>query len=251
MTSLTHSLMATFCGSAMSSAGHDPGADRAGAVEILLAQPVELERRGVGDLRPLGEVARREIVADGVAGDVVERALDRHVARRPADDGGELRLPVDHLGIGRQRRPCCPASARQCDALMKCHGLSPTLCGSGSGAMFCTFAISSMWSVKFAPAQKIAAGLRTGASSFVPRSGRPPLFRPRPSRRCAARRAPTASRAARRASSRRPAARCGRDVVHRFSDDDAGARPVRRLIRHQLVVQHARYPPIHGRSAAP
>src|SRR5262245_327725 len=61
-------------------------------------------------------------------------------------------------------------------ALMKCQGLSPTSWGSGSGAMFCTFAISIMWSLKFAPAQKIAPGVGTGGNSLVPFSGRPSAF---------------------------------------------------------------------------
>src|SRR5437660_7931837 len=56
---------------------------------------------------------------------------------------------------------------------MKCHGFSPTLCGSGSGAMFCTFAISIMWSVKLAPAQKIPAGFGTGGRSLLAASGWP------------------------------------------------------------------------------
>src|SRR5713101_1368561 len=63
-------------------------------------------------------------------------------------------------------------------ALMKCQGLSPTSWGSGSGARPCTRAISIMWSVKFAPAQKIPPGVGTGANSLVLRSGRPSVFLP-------------------------------------------------------------------------
>ena len=56
---------------------HDPWSERAGAVEAFLAEAIVLERRAVGDMRPLGEVARGEIVGDGIAGDVLKRVRDR------------------------------------------------------------------------------------------------------------------------------------------------------------------------------
>src|SRR5258706_11013062 len=52
---------------------HDPRPERTRAVEALLAHPVEMERPVGGIVRPPHDVARRKIVADGVAEYVVER----------------------------------------------------------------------------------------------------------------------------------------------------------------------------------
>src|SRR5262249_7896246 len=73
---------------------HDPRAERAGAIEGLVLGPVPLERRGIGHIGALPTVARRKIVGDGVAGNISERLVARHVARRAADHGGELHFPV-------------------------------------------------------------------------------------------------------------------------------------------------------------
>src|SRR5581483_5557812 len=52
---------------------HDPGTERTSAVEALLPDPVGLERGRFAHLRTARKVARREIVGDGVAGDVLKR----------------------------------------------------------------------------------------------------------------------------------------------------------------------------------
>ena len=117
MTSLTQSLMPSFCGSLMSLAGMMPGPDRAGVVEALLADPVPFERRGIRKLVALAEVARRQLVGDRVAGDVVERLGERHVLGGLADHGAELGLPVDRLRRLRQlhRRLVAGHRARRLD----------------------------------------------------------------------------------------------------------------------------------------
>jgi hypothetical protein len=60
-------------------------------LEALLTHPVVDERRTLA----LHEVAGGEIVQNRVAGDGVERALFRDVARLTADDDRKLRFPVD------------------------------------------------------------------------------------------------------------------------------------------------------------
>ena len=52
--------------------------------------------------RPWALIAQRQVVHDGVAGNVVHCFVHRDIAPGPADDDGELGLPVDLLGIGRQ-----------------------------------------------------------------------------------------------------------------------------------------------------
>ena len=103
---------------------HDAGADRAGVVEALLADPIPLERRRVWKLVAPSEIARRQFVRDGVAGHVIERLLQRHVLGLLADHSAELGLPVDRVGRRRQLHRRLVA-----------------------GGMPCSFAISIMWSV--------------------------------------------------------------------------------------------------------
>src|ERR1043165_5455963 len=80
MTSLTQSLMPSFCGSLMSLAGTIHG--------------------------PIGQASSKHFWPtqshlNGVAGDVVERLLQRHVFGLLADHGAELGLPVDRVrGFG-------------------------------------------------------------------------------------------------------------------------------------------------------
>ncbi len=65
----------------------------------LAREPVQAEAARVGaDER----VARRDVVADRVAGDRVQRLVARHAARRPADHRRELELPVVLLGVAGQ-----------------------------------------------------------------------------------------------------------------------------------------------------
>src|SRR5215218_1083520 len=54
---------------------HDPGTDRAGVVETLLPDPIPFERRRVRQLGAAAEVACRQLVGYGIAGDIVERLL--------------------------------------------------------------------------------------------------------------------------------------------------------------------------------
>src|SRR5882672_1793825 len=79
--------------------GHDPRAERARALEALLADPVVVKRRGGRILVALHRVSRRQVVGDGPAGDAGERLSDRDVLGGPADDRGQLDLPVDLLRV--------------------------------------------------------------------------------------------------------------------------------------------------------
>src|SRR5437588_27525 len=51
---------------------HDPGAQRAGAVEALVRDPIGLERRGIRDMRSAPAITRRKVVGDGVASDIAQ-----------------------------------------------------------------------------------------------------------------------------------------------------------------------------------
>src|SRR5262245_18551730 len=64
---------------------HDPGSERARAVEGLVLGPVSLERRGIANVRPRSTVARGKIVGGGVAGDVAQRLVLGDVLGWPAD----------------------------------------------------------------------------------------------------------------------------------------------------------------------
>src|SRR5579862_4571028 len=75
----------------------EPGPHRARAIEHLLPDPVIFEWRLEGDVRSRRQIARREIVADRVEGDVIERFLERHVASLCTDDATELRFPIELL----------------------------------------------------------------------------------------------------------------------------------------------------------
>src|SRR5882757_3111364 len=81
---------------------NDPGPERAGAVEALLADPVVMEGRSRRVLVALHRIARREIVGDGVAGDAAQGLLCRHVFRLSPDHGHELDFPVHLLRIRRE-----------------------------------------------------------------------------------------------------------------------------------------------------
>ena len=77
--------------------GDEPRAHRAERVERLAADPL-----AVAEL----DVPGRHVVEAGVAEDVVERLLDRHVPCRPADHDRELRLVVDLAGSARDPSGC-------------------------------------------------------------------------------------------------------------------------------------------------
>ncbi len=79
---------------------HDPRTERAGAIEILLADPVVAEGRRNMHGIALDAISRGKIVGAGVARDIIEHALHRHVTRLAPDDHGEFGLPVESGGIG-------------------------------------------------------------------------------------------------------------------------------------------------------
>src|SRR6185295_8266441 len=71
--------------------GHEPWPKRAEAVAALALVP------GAAALDL--EFALGDVVADEVAGDIVERLLLRHIARRAADGDGQFDLPVGLLRV--------------------------------------------------------------------------------------------------------------------------------------------------------
>ena len=83
--------------------GNNPGAHRTSAIETFLAYPVVAEGRTFRSIGPQREIARRKIVGDGVAGNVVQRSFHRDVFRGATDDRGQFRLPIELLGAPRQR----------------------------------------------------------------------------------------------------------------------------------------------------
>src|SRR6266853_648434 len=101
----------------------DPGPERAGTVEALLADPVVMEGRSRRVLVALHRVARRKIVRDGVPGDAAQRPLHRRVFHRPADHGRELDLPVHFLRVRRQFDRCAGADHRAPGSLYEMPGL--------------------------------------------------------------------------------------------------------------------------------
>ena len=107
--SLTHSLMATFCGSAMASAGTIHGPSGTGILEAFLAEPVVLERRGVGHVRPFGEVARGEIVGDGIARDMSRAHSRSRRSGRVGRSPPSTRLPSPPSWNRPGASPCCRA----------------------------------------------------------------------------------------------------------------------------------------------
>ena len=107
MTSLTHSLRPSFCGSgnvlnsvrSYGPSGHE-------YVEILVRHPIEFERRGVSGTTGAGalHVARRQVVRDGPSSQRRNRAPCRSgtFLGGAADHGGQrLDLPVHSLGEAR------------------------------------------------------------------------------------------------------------------------------------------------------
>ena len=81
--------------------GRDPRAEGTGALEAFLAEPVELERGGVGHVRAAHRVARGEIVGNPVTGHVFERIVDAHVPRGTSDHGGRGgRPPPEEANVG-------------------------------------------------------------------------------------------------------------------------------------------------------
>src|SRR5204862_4826481 len=71
--------------------GDEPGAERAEAVAALALVP------GAGALEL--KLALGDVIADEIAGHIVERLLLRHVARGAADGDGQFDLPVGLLGV--------------------------------------------------------------------------------------------------------------------------------------------------------
>src|SRR5262245_30449913 len=150
---------------------------RCGALAAGRGQRADALDPGLHDVAALEEFLPRQADAGGRAG-------RDQVARLQGDEGRQmgdlLGQREDHLaGMGVLLDDVvdpeleADGAARQCMALMKCQGLSPRLCGSGSGLRFCTLAISSMWSLKLAPAQKIPPGDGTGGNNRMLLSGRP------------------------------------------------------------------------------
>ncbi len=72
------------------------------AEDVLLPRHDRAHRAGrFGDGRH--PVARRHVVDERIAGDIVERVLFGDGMARPADHGAELAFPIDHVGVGRRQ----------------------------------------------------------------------------------------------------------------------------------------------------
>src|SRR5262249_33421010 len=76
---------------------NDPGAERRECVVTFALEPVELEWIIAADV----EIARRYVVHDRVARDVVECVVEGDAATRLADDGGKFDFPVELLRLSR------------------------------------------------------------------------------------------------------------------------------------------------------
>src|SRR5260221_682911 len=102
---------------------HDPRPERTGAVEAFLAHPVEVERTGRRVLLAAAGIARREVVADGVAKHIVQRLRQGDILGRLADDGDQLDFPVDRFRERRQLDGRTPADDRALAGLDEVPGL--------------------------------------------------------------------------------------------------------------------------------
>src|SRR6185437_5260383 len=80
-----------------------PRPDGQRAIEALLTHPVESEWRADRDPLPAQMISSRQVVDDRKPRDIPERIIDANVSARPADHEGDLRLPVDHPRMRRQR----------------------------------------------------------------------------------------------------------------------------------------------------
>src|SRR3954463_12448881 len=102
--------------------GHQARAHGVAVVEVLTFARTELPRHL---LRLL--VARREVVEDGVAEDVLARALFRDVLAAPADVAAKLQLEVQALGIARPRDVGVGAAHREAARVIEDRPLVPDL----------------------------------------------------------------------------------------------------------------------------
>jgi len=92
-------------GSAILFLGHHPGAEWAGADEVLAGGDL------LGMKLPFADAA---VVENGVAGDMLHRLFLRNVATAFADDHGEFAFPVELIRhLGRTSGSLCPTFARQ------------------------------------------------------------------------------------------------------------------------------------------